>query len=89
MTITSDTMLGAVKAAFLRNLSPAATEQESPEKRITIIVPYSVGGSTGVLARQVADGLTEILGEIVKPNIHPGSKTTLAMTQVTNARPDE
>lgn len=88
MTIKRRTVLGTVAAAAMLAFAPPALADDYPERRITIIVPYSAGGSTDVLARQVADSLTTILNETVTVENRPGAGATLGTTQAANARPD-
>ena len=66
----------------------SAQADDYPTKRVTIIVPYSAGGATDVLARQVAQGLTEKWGETVTVENRPGAGATLGTAQAARARPD-
>lgn len=87
MTIKTLVTTGAV-AGVLTALAPAAMAQGYPERRISIIVPYSAGGATDILARQVADKLGPILGQTITVENRPGAGATLGTTQAANARPD-
>ena len=75
----------AALAAF--GLSAAAAEAY-PTKRVTIIVPYSAGGATDVLARQIADGLSKHWDQTVTVENRPGAGATLGTTQAARSRPD-
>ena len=86
MTIRKLVATGAV-AGVLGALAPVAAEA-FPDRRISIIVPYSAGGATDILARQVADKLGPILGQAVTVENRPGAGATLGTTQAANARPD-
>ncbi|WP_051356598.1 Bug family tripartite tricarboxylate transporter substrate binding protein [Azorhizobium doebereinerae] len=66
----------------------AAAETAWPLRNITIIVPYSAGGATDILARKVAEGLTTILGKTVIVDNRPGAGATLGTTLAANAKPD-
>ncbi|MCD1645551.1 Bug family tripartite tricarboxylate transporter substrate binding protein [Aurantimonas coralicida] len=69
--------------------SPAHAQAEDyPSKRVTIIVPYSAGGATDVLARQVAQGLSEQWDETVTVENRPGAGATLGTAQAARAQPD-
>lgn len=79
----------AALAAVAALTAPAlANEIDYPTKRVTIIVPYSAGGATDLLARQVAQGLSEIWDETVTVENRPGAGATLGTTQAAKARPD-
>ncbi len=86
MTIRTLATTGAL-AGMLTALAPAAAEA-FPDRRITIIVPYSAGGATDILARQVADKLGPILGQTVTVENRPGAGATLGTIQAARARPD-
>lgn len=82
-TITR-TALAAVAALGLSAVAASAF----PTKRVTIIVPYSAGGATDVLARQIAEGLSRHWDETVTVENRPGAGATLGTTQAARARPD-
>ncbi|ETA53396.1 Bug family tripartite tricarboxylate transporter substrate binding protein [Ponticoccus alexandrii] len=88
MTMTRRQIAGALAAVSMLSLGSAAMAADYPTKRITIIVPYSAGGSTDILARQVADGMTQVLGETVTVENRPGAGATLGTTMAAKARPD-
>ena len=73
-------------AAAMSFAAPA--HAEFPEKPVTVIVPYSPGGSTDVLVRLTAKHLEPILGQpIVIKNID-GAGGALGMLETTQAKPD-
>jgi tripartite-type tricarboxylate transporter receptor subunit TctC len=59
-----------------------------PSRNMTIIVSYSAGGATDILARKVAEGLTTLLGKTVIVENRPGAGGTLGTTLAANAKPD-
>jgi tripartite-type tricarboxylate transporter receptor subunit TctC len=65
-----------------------AQDIDYPAKRVTIIVPYSAGGSTDILARQIAQGMSEAWDETVTVENRPGAGATLGTTQAAKARAD-
>ena len=66
-------MLAALGAA------PAAQAQRLPAgKTVRIVVPYAAGGTTDVLARQVAKGMADVLGLPVVVDNRPGGAGTIA-----------
>jgi tripartite-type tricarboxylate transporter receptor subunit TctC len=69
-------------------LSGAAPAQTFPSKPLRLVVPFAPGGSSDVVARIVADGTRESLGQpIVIENI-PGAGGNIGMARVAKANPD-
>lgn len=69
-------------------LASQSIAADYPSKRITIIVPYSAGGATDILARQMAEGLSSVLGETVSVENRAGAGATLGAAQAAHARAD-
>jgi tripartite-type tricarboxylate transporter receptor subunit TctC len=65
-----------------------AMAQAWPSKPITLIVPFPAGGTTDVLARALADKLTQSLGQTVIVESKPGAGATLGADFVSKAKPD-
>ena len=72
-------------AALAMAPAPAAA---FPTQPVTIIVPYTAGGATDLLARRAADLLTPVLGQSVVVENRPGAGATLGTTLAARARPD-
>tara|TARA_R110000850_G_scaffold142221_4_gene264283 strand:+ start:649 stop:1590 length:942 start_codon:yes stop_codon:yes gene_type:complete len=71
-------------------LSTTAALAEYPEKPIEVIVGYSAGGGTDVMARTVAQFLEQELGDgasVVVKNM-PGAGGQIGFTEVAKAAPD-
>lgn len=67
----------------------AAHGQESfPDRPVTLVVPYSPGGSTDLLARQLATGLQEVWGQPVVVENRAGAGSMIGAAHVAQARPD-
>ncbi len=66
----------------------AAAAQEYPGKPIKLIVPWSPGGGTDVLARIIAGKLSENLKQQVIVENKAGASSLIGMTAVANASPD-
>ena len=64
-TTTRRTLLAALVAATASVLPAGAFAQTFPSKSITIIVPFAAGGTTDILARVLAQGLSTELGQSV------------------------
>src|SRR5690242_10672129 len=80
--------LAAAILSALLAAAPAARAQDFPAKPVTIIVPYTPGGSTEILARLVGQKLEERLGKPVIVENRPGAGTVIGSTQVAKAAPD-
>jgi tripartite-type tricarboxylate transporter receptor subunit TctC len=67
---------------------PLAMAQDFPTKPITIVVPYTPGGSTEILSRIVAQKLEERLGKPVIVENKPGASTMIGGEFVARAPAD-
>jgi tripartite-type tricarboxylate transporter receptor subunit TctC len=66
----------------------SAMAQAWPSKPISLIVPFPAGGTTDVLARALAERLTQTLGQTVIVESKPGAGATLGADYVAKAKPD-
>jgi len=66
----------------------AAMAQAWPSKPVSLIVPFPPGGTTDVLARALADKLTQSLGQTVIVESKPGAGATIGADFVAKAKPD-
>jgi tripartite-type tricarboxylate transporter receptor subunit TctC len=76
-----------VVAGLLALLTPAAAD-DYPSRPITIVVPYTPGGSTDILARLAAQKLEERLKKQVIVENKPGAGTVIGSNQVARSAPD-
>jgi tripartite-type tricarboxylate transporter receptor subunit TctC len=67
---------------------PRARAQDYPARPVEIVVPFSPGGGSDILARLVADGLGKRLGKSFVVINRPGANTNLGMLSVVRAHPD-
>ena len=74
-------------AAFA-SASLLSQAQDYPNKAISIVVPFPPGGTTDLVARALAEGLTKSLGQPVIVENKPGAGTTLGADYVSKAKPD-
>src|SRR5438309_5504594 len=59
-----------------------------PQKPITLVVPFGAGGALDLIARVLADGLRNELGQTIVVDNKPGASGLLAMRQAASAVPD-
>ena len=78
----------AAATASLTVASRIARAQAYPTRSLRLIIGYPPGGSTDILARLVAQWLTERLGQSVIVESRPGGGTNIATETVINAPPD-
>jgi tripartite-type tricarboxylate transporter receptor subunit TctC len=66
----------------------ASHAQTSPEGNVRVVVPYPAGGPTDVMARLVAQKLSEALGHQFYVENLPGASGTIGTAAVANAPAD-
>jgi tripartite-type tricarboxylate transporter receptor subunit TctC len=66
----------------------SAMAQAYPSKPISLVVPFPTGGTTDVLARALADKLSQTLGQPVIVESKPGAGATIGADYVAKAKPD-
>lgn len=67
---------------------PHAAAQAYPSKNVVIILPYTAGGSTDVIARAVAQRLGETWGRNVIVENRPGASGMIGAEMASKAEPD-
>jgi len=67
---------------------PPTLAQAWPVKPVTLVVPFPPGGGNDLVARQIAPGLQQVLGQPVVVENRPGAGGTLGVAYVTKAAPD-
>jgi tripartite-type tricarboxylate transporter receptor subunit TctC len=80
------TLLSA--ALTLLTLGGASAQDWTPTRPMTMVVPFAAGGPTDVLARVVAQRLSEILGQQVVVENVGGAGGMTGGTRVAQAQPD-
>jgi tripartite-type tricarboxylate transporter receptor subunit TctC len=76
-----------VFALFLM-LTAAAAAQTYPDRPVRIIVPYAAGGITDILARALAQQLTDRWGQQVIVENRPGGNSQIGAEYVVHSPPD-
>lgn len=81
-------LMASALAASLVMLTCAAAQDKYPSKPITIIVPFSAGGPSDVMARILADRMRTSLGQnIVIENV-TGAGGSIGVTRAVRSPPD-
>jgi tripartite-type tricarboxylate transporter receptor subunit TctC len=80
--------LAIVFAVVLACVAPYAKAADYPVRPVKWIVPYPPGGTTDVLARIVAQWLTEKMGQQFIVENKPGAGNNIGTEAVVNAAPD-
>lgn len=76
----------AILALVFTSASSAQTSY--PERPIRLLVGFSPGGPTDVMARRVVSRLEPMLGQSIVVENKPGASTTIAMAHLARATPD-
>src|SRR5690348_2593986 len=77
-----------IAALLFCMLAGAAHAQDYPAKPVKILVPYGPGGATDIIARIVAQRLTESLGQSFIVENKPGANGNIALETAAKAAPD-
>ena len=68
--------------------APEAKADDYPSRPITLIVPFPAGGSTTVMARNVSDKMSTLLGQNIVVENRGGAGGTIGTRQAAKAAPD-
>lgn len=82
------TFLRFAAAALCVATASPAWAQAFPSKPVTIVVPFTAGGPTDLVARSLAQGMSKALGQSVIVENTAGAGGTIAATRVKNGAPD-
>lgn len=85
--------MGRAAAALLLLIAPwvgpvDAYAQSWPERPVRLVVPYSPGGGTDILGRQLAPRISELLGRQVIIDNRPGGNANIGALAVGNSPAD-
>jgi tripartite-type tricarboxylate transporter receptor subunit TctC len=78
----------ALVLALFALVSGPALALDYPARTVRVVVPYPAGGTTDIMARLVANYLSEKLGQTFMIENKPGGGTNIGTQEVINATPD-
>ncbi|WP_372623321.1 Bug family tripartite tricarboxylate transporter substrate binding protein [Falsiroseomonas sp.] len=78
-------LLGVAGASFLPTIARA---QEYPSRPVRVIVPFSAGGNTDIMARIIMPRVAEQLGQPFVVENRPSASTVVGTEAVAKAQPD-
>ena len=83
-------VLGLASAAAAASLAPrlASAQAAWPSANITVVVPFTPGGLTDILARSVGEKIAPVLGKPVIVDNRPGAGGGIGATYVARSAPD-
>lgn len=80
--------VGAAAAVLLGLFSTAMAAEKFPSKAVTIVVPFSPGGSNDIVGRYLGDGLSKLWKQSVVVENRPGAGGAIGYAYVSQAKPD-
>jgi tripartite-type tricarboxylate transporter receptor subunit TctC len=88
MTIALRSTKSFVSAVALTFFSGSAFAQAYPSKPVKLVVPFSAGGTTDIIARAVSNKMPAILGQSMIVDNKPGAGGVVGANEVARAKPD-
>ena len=81
-------VLGGIAAVLLANLATDAHGQDYPNRPVRIVVAFTAGGTTDILARSIGQQLTERLKQPFVIDNKPGAGGNIGTEMVVRSTPD-
>jgi len=86
--MTRATRLALAALAAVALIGGAARADDYPDRPITLVVPFPPGGSTTIVARIIADKMSQTLGKSIIIDNRGGAGGTIATRAVAKSTPD-
>lgn len=80
--------LAMIAAVQLVSATTAFGQERFPQRPIRLLVGFSAGGPTDIVARKYAERVSRILGQQVVVDNKPGAAAVIASVELTKAKPD-
>ncbi len=80
--------LGALAVLAASMPAPAGAQSDFPNRPVTLLVPFPAGGSTDLVARLIASGMTKHLGQQIVIENRGGAGGNIGSAAVARAEPD-
>ena len=88
-TISAMSAGGAVAFGMaMVGAAPAAAQDDWPQRSVTLVIPYAAGGGADFVARLIANGIEEELGESVVVESRPGASGVIGAQFVAQSEAD-
>ena len=81
-------MIRTITTLLLTSVAISAQAQQWPTKPVRFVVPFAPGGTSEIVARAVAQELSNSIGRPVFVENKPGGAGVIAMQEVSKAEPD-
>lgn len=82
------TKIASLAAALTATLAFSAPAQAFPDRPLELVVAYSAGGTTDTIARILAAGMSDLLGQPVVVENRPGATGQIGSQYVAQSEPD-
>jgi len=81
-------LVTAMAGACLAGALPAFAATPYPSRQVRVVVPFTAGGGTDVVARAIAAGMSESMGQTFYVDNRPGASTVIGSEFVAKSPPD-
>lgn len=82
------TALAGACSTGLLGAMPSHAASPYPNRQVRVVVPFTAGGGTDVVARAIAAGMSESMGQTFYVDNKPGASTVIGSEYVAKSAPD-